>query len=153
MSYINEELWPATEPPRDFSVSTVERMLITHSPAASGVGRRHMVWLLVAAVFVSGVALGVGGLGARSRCIPQLRTTTSAISVSSPSPQSPISPSSQVPQNERKMNVRSVHRAPSRRVVSPVAAPSASSSGTSVQPRVPPCRCERGYADFMCDCY
>lgn len=158
MNRIDENNWPTRLPSANFVDVTVERLLENRVlPTVNGSSHHRLAWLLVAALLVSGVAFGVT-LGVlrqgRTRQVPSIVTSVSTMSVKpvirKAPPVSARAPLAPVP----KATEASVPTKPRLVKKLTVAVPQESvSSATPPAPKVPPCGCERGFGDYMCDCY
>lgn len=152
MNRINEQSWPAQEPSANFAEATVERMLASPvSSVAKTTVHPRLVWLLVAAVLVSGAALGVALQGRTHHASRARESLPTASQVSAPAkPPAVLAPAALVapalpsskPSSERK---------PVAAVAAPPKAPSTVPAPS--KPKVPACNCQRGYSDVICDCY
>ncbi|GEM_PF-2672319 len=147
---IREQDWPAQRPPTDFAVSTVDAMLAPIRLVRTSKRRRPVVliyWVL-AALFASGSALG---------------WTWSRYHRTPPPARIASIPPLAVPNTlARTPSVAGRVTAP-RPLAIALTKPKVKSQGTieprpvATQPppqlRTPACQCERGFADFICDCY
>jgi hypothetical protein len=156
MNRISEQNWPAEEPSRDFADTTVERLLASRLGSAETAPRVHrMAWLLVAAVLVSGVALGValhGRMRPAHRANESLATASAQVAF--PKPPETRFPAPEAVDTPVANTAASVRRTPST-LAAPVKAKSTvpAPSAPPRTPKVPACSCQRGYADVICDCY
>lgn len=147
-------LWPAQEPRRDFAARTVEAMLSAVPVARIGRRRPKLVlYLSMAALFATGTALAL--VGARRHS--QVRVApdgNDVIAVSEPSISMRVQPMAADAVVSALPTASSSQRKPplngSGRSVKLAPAPS---SRIPMPPRRPACQCERGYSDFICDCY
>lgn len=150
MKRIDENLWLAVEPPLGFADAVVERMLTKDdAKRASRPKGYRLTGLLLAAVLVSGAAFG---LGARAK-----KTEALGVTVAVPYANKPATPLQQrvariAAPKISPIVVSTMPRASSRPVEPAVPAIPASTA-SSAPPRVPPCQCQRGFADMICDCY
>lgn len=150
MNRIDEKLWPAMEPPPGFADALVERLLASdaHTTTRSR-GRYRLVGILLAAVFVSGAAFGIGaGLKRRSSA-----GTERALPFA-PMPSVSRLRINQVTMPRHSSVIVSIkERVPSKSVPATAAPPAVAPTATVAPPRVPACQCQRGFADMICDCY
>jgi len=150
MTSSRDSMWPVQEPSRDFAARTVDAMLTAGVSAPIRRRPRFVLYLALAAVFATGTALAI--VGARSRARTRLNPEDSepkvmgaasysirAQSVSSGRTGSAVTSASS--------SHRPVLSAPTR-AVKPLPA-----SSVRAPMRQPACQCERGFSDFICDCY
>ena len=150
MNRITEELWPADEPTHHFAEATVERMLANPElPRIRNTQHYRLAWLLLAAFFVTGVALGVAMRNREKAVQPAAQSVApSRVGFEAPKVESHWqgAPAPIKLPNAKKTSV-----------VAPIVSPSAVHSATAPSPvpspKVPPCGCERGFGDYICDCY
>ena len=150
MNRITEELWPADEPTHHFAEATVERMLakpelprIRHAP------RHRLAWLLLAAFFVTAVALGVAMRNREETVQPAAQSVApSRVGFEAPKVESHWqgAPAPIKLPGAKKTSVAAPN-------VSPSAVHSATAPSPMPAPKAPPCGCERGFGDYICDCY
>lgn len=149
MTFIYEHDWPAERPSAEFAERTVSGILapvrLATVPVRSRPGRR-LYWF-VAAILVSGSALGLTWSrynpprsAAHIGVVQQLpmpgsmrRSSSSLLSVKAPSVVRLIAKPKGTAERPAKIQQKSANRLP--------------------QPKAPACQCERGFADFICDCY
>jgi hypothetical protein len=150
MTSIRERDWPAQQPPADFAERAVSAMLspMRLAPAPAGQHRKPYLYWFLAALLASGSALGItwsrhyhGRPPVRLSAIQPLpvpNSLTRAPSISAAVRSAPallkVAP---VPK------LMSNHAPKTQPKVTPPLPP----------PRTPACQCERGFADFICDCY
>ncbi len=149
MTLIAERDWPVQQPPADFPERTVTGMLTPVRLAASSVGRPTRQWLywFLAAVFVSGSALGFTW----SRYRQSGRAANIGRVQALPLPRSMSAAS--LPLVNIKAPAMLQITAKPKLNVNHAAKPQQKPTSTLPQPRTPACQCERGFADFICDCY
>ena len=149
MNSLSARVWSVQEPPSDFAERTVEEMLAVTPIPRSRPRRRFVLYLAMAAVFATGTALALMRSSLQARLAPE---TTDFVPMSAAS---------------YSLRVRSIAAGPlvsalpsasstQRRVTpsSPVRpAKPAPSNRDPVRLRQPACECERGFSDFICDCY
>lgn len=155
MTWSDENLWPVYEPPPGFAKATVERLAAIESRSMRAPSRRRWVMLSLAALSISGAAYG---WIQRAHLISP-RPAAAALTAAFPSMQQRVntahSPVRRSFEDWTKLPAKRAHHGASR--------PNASRPGASPidanqplepnRPRVPACQCERGFADFICDCY
>lgn len=151
MTRIPEHLWPAQEPAVDFVESTVEHLLsVATVPPRRRFPARQVAWLLAAAILATGAAWGFVHAGTKVTCAaaaPQTQLPVAAPpkpTLSSPV-LAPALPSA-APATKARPKAPAARRALPE-TLRPVA------SAPNPVPRVPPCGCERGLGDYICDCY
>jgi hypothetical protein len=148
MIRIDENSWPAVEPVADFAHTTVDQMLRHSSGVKSpAMQPRHWIGLLAAALLATGAAWGwVHRTGHRAGSNAQaVASTLSTLATPSMRWRVPPRAMPRIPQ----LNLEPTSRAsikPARMPLEPPLAPSRI-------PKVPACQCERGFSDFICDCY
>lgn len=151
MTRIPEHLWPVREPSCDFVGSTVERMLaMSNVPQRRRLPVRQVAWLFAAALLATGVAFGLIHAGSgRSPAVRVPQVTSPVLAPPKPTLSNtvttPVEPSA-TPAVKPQSKVKSPRKA------SP-AKPKPTAEASSPVPRVPPCGCERGFGDYICDCY
>lgn len=150
MNPLNEQLWPVQEPTRGFAERTVEAMLSTVTVARPHRPRsRTILYLSMAALFAAGSAWAL--IEARGRWQSRLEPPTDvAMAPSVPSIALRVQPTA------INSNVTAAAAARARRTTPAARAtklPPAPSSKVQYPPRNPACQCERGFGDFICDCY
>jgi hypothetical protein len=154
MTTFREQDWPAHEPPADFAVRTVDAMLAPAKPMGKvrplRQPRKVMLFWVFAALFASGSALAwtwsrhhrVHAPVARVLEAPALAAPVSSSIARVMAAVSSVAPPSIASTSRPK--VHAVRPATKTEPQTPQAPP---------QPRTPACQCERGFSDFMCDCY
>lgn len=149
MNSLSEQVWPVQEPSSDFAERAVEAMLAVTPIQRPRRRPRFVLYLAMAAVFATGTALALMRGSFQARLAPE---TSDIVALSAPS---------------YSLRVRSIAASPlvsalpsasstQRRVVpsSPVRpVKPAPSNRDPVRLRQPACECERGFSDFICDCY
>lgn len=155
MMWSDEDLWPAYEPPPGFTQATVERLAAMEPRSMRASNRLRWVMLSLAALCISGAAYGWVQHASLARSRPAAAALTAVL------------PSMQQRVNAVRSPVRHSFeewtRSPPKRAHLGASKPNSSRSGAAPvdsnqplepnRPRVPACRCERGFADFICDCY
>lgn len=152
MRHLHEHYWPAREPPADFVESTVARMLAaTNAPRNARLPMRRMVWLLAAALLVSGVALGfVYARPPTTRARPMPQNAEVVVAPPKPTLTKTVSTTTQPSVSP---TAKPLPKAPSaRKGSSSKPKPNPVSTSDPIR-RIPPCGCERGFGDYICDCY
>jgi len=151
MNSSHEQLWPAHEPGRDFAARTAEAMLSSLAVVRPHRSRsRTILYLSIAALLVGGSAWAL--IEARRHAQPRLELPANVAIVPA---NGDIALRVQPTAIDSDI-VTPPAAAPLRRTTSPVRAtkpPPVSSSQVQHPPRNPACECERGFSDFMCDCY
>ena len=150
MTSFREQQWPAREPPPNFAERAVDTMLASAlKPKPSRRGSRTMLYLALAALFASGSALAWSRYHHRQVSTPAavVIQLPPAPALSTKLPVSPAAPgmSASEPVIARKAATTAATNRPTKnqqKVLKP-----------SPQLRTPPCECERGFSDFICDCY
>jgi hypothetical protein len=152
MSSNCETQWPAREPSGHFAERTVDAMLATsREHVAARRSPRAIRFLLLAALFASGSALALTWAHHH-----QHRASVPPAVVLNPVPtvlqsiRLQVSPV--VPPAAPSASVVVRKSAPSATAVRSVK-PAPKSPIPSTQLRRPACQCERGFSDFICDCY
>ena len=143
--------WPAQKPTRDFASRAVDAMLKAGAAPRSAKRPRFVMYLAMAAVLATGTALAIVGARSRSHTLltadagdpvvmgaPSYSIRARSLAASQSVSRAPSMPSAQ----------RRVAASPSGRPAPAGAAPS-----VRVPLRQPACQCERGFSDFICDCY
>jgi hypothetical protein len=150
MTRISEVLWPVQSPPDGFAEATVERMLAVERGAPKTARSNRWLVLALAAVFVSGVAYGLGFRGREASqpldpiaLLPAMAATTPVVQrvpcVTPPRP--PV------------MEFGHPVRAPARSTASAAVVVAPIRLVPNGPPKIPACQCERGFSDVICDCY
>lgn len=149
MNAFREQQWPARVPSANFAERAVDTLLANaRRPKPSRRGSRTMLYLALAALFASGSALAWSHYhhGRVSTPVAGVAQLSPAPTQSTALPVSPVSPTvaSCTPTIERKAATAATNRPTKsqQKAVKP-----------SLQRRTPPCECERGFSDFICDCY
>ncbi len=151
MSSIRISSWPAQEPPAGFAARAVEAMQSSERHQRRSRRPRTVFYLAIAAILATGTAMAIWG-AARKASVHL--GATSAVPVSF----EPVGISMQAHTFITKSHAAaepSISSAPRKAasVSSSRAAQPAPSSSGSFPRRQPACQCERGYSDFICDCY
>lgn len=157
MNRIDENSWPVKKASESFAEATVDRLIREQQATVHRHPTHHrLAWLLVAALFISGVALGVA-LQERWRPASAVKGVPSALAGSTlpdPKPERVVVPVPLVTVTPPLPSHFPTPRKPVRRSASSVptvVAPTVSAN-TRPSPKVPPCGCERGFGDYICDC-
>lgn len=152
MTSFNEQDWPQQEPPPDFAARAVEAMLQPSPPQLLQARRRRRLlglWSL-AAIFVTGAALASWSHYRSGRPdVPRAAALQPLPTLSVPTAlKAPAIAVVRVPEPAASAPAPKARHGISRPTKVP---PRASSMPHPL--RAPACQCERGFADFMCDCY
>jgi len=137
---------PAEQPPRGFAKVTVVRMLAVQRSPRRTAGNHRWAIVGMAALLVSGVALGWGG---RLQKRPPSTASTKALQFGQLTfKHVPCAVMPSVP----KVTL------PKRSTAGARAAVAAASTTTAPvvpisTPKIPGCQCQRGFSDVICDCY
>jgi hypothetical protein len=151
MTSKRSSMWPAQEPPVGFAVSTAEAMLAALWHQEDRTRRPGIVlYLAIAAIFVTGSALAIVGI--RSRWRPQLAPVTSA-SITIEAPGISLQAHTLVANSHAVRQPSSSNGSRKASQISPRHEKLAPVSSARPPLRQPACECERGFSDFICDCY
>ena len=147
-----DQRWPAREPPGDFATRTVDALLASAQlRRRAGRQPRSIVYLLLAALFASGSALAITWSHYHKRAVnPPAMASQPALTQLPPKiVVAPVAAATSAPALSASVQVTSPKKSSTR------PAKAAASNQKPVQPplRQPACGCERGFSDFICDCY
>jgi hypothetical protein len=154
MNTIREQDWPAQEPPLDFAARAVDAMLAPANPSAVvrplGRPRKLMLFWVLAALFASGTALAWTWSHYHRTPDAVARMVVAPV-ISAPVPSS-ITHAIAGLSNAAPSVIASTSK-PKVHATRPAMKAQSQTTEPPPKPRTPACQCERGFSDFMCDCY